>query len=141
MYFHYFIIISPWKRAGPINRTNLNSLHPRMLCAMFGWNWFNHQFWRRRWKCEKFTTTTMGTTTTTTDNRQILIRKAYLSLRLRWANIKTIYSIFLHQFSYSFLFRMLANHYYCSPLNSSPFTSFNMFWKILAIIPQLRLKK
>ena len=35
-----------------------------------------------RWKCEKFTTTT---TTTTTDNGQILIRKANLSLRLRWA--------------------------------------------------------
>ena len=44
-------------------------------------------FWRR-WKCEKFTTTTttMTTTTTTTDNGQILIRKAHLSLLLRWAN-------------------------------------------------------
>ena len=43
-------------------------------------------FWRRRWKCEKFTTTTTTTTTTTsTDNGQILIRKAHLSLRLRWA--------------------------------------------------------
>ena len=38
-------------------------------------------FLRWRWKCEKFTTTS---TTTTTDNGQILIRKAYLSLRLRW---------------------------------------------------------
>ena len=39
MYFHYFVIISPWKRAGPIIWTNLNPLHPRMLCAKFGWNW------------------------------------------------------------------------------------------------------
>ena len=91
MYFHYFVIISPWKRAGPFNLnklespspkdalcqvwlklaqwswrrrffnfvnvfslfrnylplvkggpfiwTNLNPLHPRMLCAKFGWNW------------------------------------------------------------------------------------------------------
>ena len=39
MYFHYFVIISPWKRAGPFIWTNLNSLHPRMLCAKFGWNW------------------------------------------------------------------------------------------------------
>ena len=58
--------------------TNLNPLYLRVLCAKFGW------FWRRRWKCWKFTTTT--TTTTTKDNGQILIRKAHLSLRLWWAN-------------------------------------------------------
>ena len=39
MYFRYFVIISPWKRAGPCIGTNLNPLHPRMLCAKFGWNW------------------------------------------------------------------------------------------------------
>ena len=39
MYFHYFVIISPWKRAGPFIWTNLNPLHPMMLCAKFGWNW------------------------------------------------------------------------------------------------------
>ena len=106
MYFHYFVIISPWKRAGPFIWTNLNPLHPRMLCAKLGRNWpsdsreeefFNfinvfslfrnylplekggalhlnkfespspkdalcqvwlklaQWFWRRRWKCEKFT--------------------------------------------------------------------------------------
>ena len=36
VYFHYFIIISPWKRAGPFIWTNLNPLHLRMLCAKFG---------------------------------------------------------------------------------------------------------
>ena len=39
MYFHYFVIISPWRRARPFIWTNLNPLHPRMLCAKFGWNW------------------------------------------------------------------------------------------------------
>ena len=39
MYFHFFVIISPWKRTGPFIWTNLNPLHPRMLCAKFGWNW------------------------------------------------------------------------------------------------------
>ena len=39
MYFHYFVIISPWKRAGPFIWTNLNPLHPRILWAKFGWNW------------------------------------------------------------------------------------------------------
>ena len=39
MYFHYILIISPWKRAGPFIWTNLNPLHPRMLCVKFGWNW------------------------------------------------------------------------------------------------------
>ena len=39
MYFCYFIIISPWKRAWPFIWTTLNPLHPRMLYAKFGWNW------------------------------------------------------------------------------------------------------
>ena len=39
MYFHYFIIISPWKGAGPFIWTNLNPLHPGILCAKFGWTW------------------------------------------------------------------------------------------------------
>ena len=105
MYFHYFVIISPWKRAGPFIWTNLNPFHPRMLCAKFDLNWpsgsgeedfyklsiylyyfpiisplgrarpfiwtnlnpfhpgilcfqvwlkLAQWFWRRRWKCEKF---------------------------------------------------------------------------------------
>ena len=39
MYFHYFIIISPWKRVWPFIWTNLNSHHLGILCAKFGWNW------------------------------------------------------------------------------------------------------
>ena len=39
MYFHYFVIIYPWKRAGSFIWTNLNPLHPKMLCTKFGWNW------------------------------------------------------------------------------------------------------
>ena len=34
----YFVIF-PWKRNGPFIWNNLNSLHPRMDCAKFGWNW------------------------------------------------------------------------------------------------------
>ena len=46
------------------------------------WLKLAHWFWRRSWNV----TTTMKTTaTTTTDNIQIFIRKAHLSLRLRWA--------------------------------------------------------
>ena len=32
-------IISPWKNEWPLIWTNLNSLYPRILCVMFGWNW------------------------------------------------------------------------------------------------------
>ena len=39
MYFRYFIIISPWRGVGPFIWTNLNSLHPGILCAKFDWNW------------------------------------------------------------------------------------------------------
>ena len=38
-HFRYFVIISPSKRMGPFIWKNLNPLHPRMLCAKFGWNW------------------------------------------------------------------------------------------------------
>ena len=41
MYFRYFVIISPWKRAGSFIWTNLNPIHPRMLCVKFGWNWLS----------------------------------------------------------------------------------------------------
>ena len=165
MYFHYFVIISHWKRAGPFIWTNLSllhtrmhcakfgqnlpsgygeenfsnfvnvfllfcnylpleragpficpnlsPLHPRMLCAKFGWNWSRGSweedffkfvnvfslfrkylplekggtlhmnlgmacdkklvqwFWRRKWKCGKFSTTTTTTTITKTDNGPI----------------------------------------------------------------------
>ena len=39
MYFCYFVIISPWKRAGPFIWTNLIPHHPMIDCNMFGWNW------------------------------------------------------------------------------------------------------
>ena len=38
MFFRYFVIISPWKRAWPFIWTNLNPLHPEIHCAKFGWN-------------------------------------------------------------------------------------------------------
>ena len=41
MYFRYFVIISPLKRAGTFIWTNLNSLHPRMHCAKFGRKWLS----------------------------------------------------------------------------------------------------
>ena len=39
MYFCYFVIISPWKRAQPFIWTNFNPLYQRMICAKFRWNW------------------------------------------------------------------------------------------------------
>ena len=41
MYFHYFVIISPWKRAWNFICSNLNPLPPMMLCVKFGWNWLS----------------------------------------------------------------------------------------------------
>ena len=38
IYFHFFVIISLWKRAGPFIWTNMNPLHPRRFCAKFVWN-------------------------------------------------------------------------------------------------------
>ena len=39
MYFYYFTIISPLRRAQPFIWTNFNLLHLRMFFTMFGWNW------------------------------------------------------------------------------------------------------
>ena len=39
MYFCSFVIISPWKKAGPFIWKNLNPLYPKLLYAKFGWNW------------------------------------------------------------------------------------------------------
>ena len=83
IFFNFLNVFSLFPNYLPLKKGGaLNPLHPRMLLAKFGCfgpRWF----WRRRWKCGKFTTTT--TTTTTRDTGQILIRKAHLSLQLRWA--------------------------------------------------------
>ena len=95
MYFRYFVIISPCKGVRPFYFNKLESpLLKNALCQV--WLKLAQCFWRRRWKSEKFTAMST-TTTTTTDNRQILIRKIHLSLRLRWAKkwecLKTVTSI------------------------------------------------
>ena len=37
--FSLFFITSPWKVTGSFIWTNLNLIHPRMLCTKFSWNW------------------------------------------------------------------------------------------------------
>jgi hypothetical protein len=39
IFFLFFVIISPLKRSWPFIWTNLNPLHPRMICAKFDWFW------------------------------------------------------------------------------------------------------
>ena len=88
MYFSYFIIISPWKRARALHLNKLEFPSPKdTLCQV--WLKLTQWFWRKRWKCEKFTTTSTSTSITT-DNGQILIRKAHLSFWCRW--VKKIWS-------------------------------------------------
>ena len=38
VYFYYFLIISPCKRAWPFIWAKVNSVHQRMHCAKLGWN-------------------------------------------------------------------------------------------------------
>ena len=61
MYFCYFVIISPWKRAGAL----ICSSPKDALCQV--WLKLAQWFWRRRWKCKRFMTTPTTTTTKTTD--------------------------------------------------------------------------
>ena len=86
-FFNFVNVFSLFRNYLPLEKgaaLHLNKLEfpssKDALCQV--WLKLAQWFWRRRWKCEKIKTTT---TTTTTDNEQILIRKAHLSLQLRWA--------------------------------------------------------
>ena len=80
--FSLFRNYLPLEKGGVLHLNKLESPAPKdALCQV--WLKLAQCFWRRRWKCENFTKT--KTTTMTTDNGQILIRKAHLSLQLRWA--------------------------------------------------------
>ena len=72
IHFCYFIIISNWKRMWPFIWTNLNSLHPRMCCAKFGWNWPSGSGEDQNMKSLQ------------TDNSRQAITKAQLSFQIRW---------------------------------------------------------
>ena len=77
MYFPYFIL-SPLEKGGALHLYKLEFPSSKdSLCQV--WLKLTQRFWRRSWKCEKFTTTTTTptTTTTTTDKGQILNRKAH----------------------------------------------------------------
>ena len=84
MYFHNFVIIFPWKRAGPF--IWINPLHPRILCAKFGWNWPSGSGEEdenvKRLQTDRQTD---GRTDEQTDDGRQVIRKAHLSFQLRWA--------------------------------------------------------
>ena len=82
MYFRFFIIISPWKKTGPLIWTNLNPPHPKMLCATFSGNWLSGS--GEEVENVKSLQTDGQTDRLADDGRQ-LIRKAHLSFQLRWA--------------------------------------------------------
>jgi hypothetical protein len=104
--FHSFTIISPWRRAIPFVWTNLNSLHPRMICAKSSQNWpidsgeeiENVKVYRR-----------------TTDNGRP-------DIQLRWAKMWSPRHIFLksNPFIFVFLIQIVSSsnyEYTCTYLN------------------------
>ena len=94
MYFHYFVIISPWKKGRFLHLKKLESPSPKDALWQV-WLKLTQWFMRRRWKCEKFTDRqTDGQTDgrTYNDGRQV-IRKAHLSFQLRWANKRTVQNV------------------------------------------------
>ena len=79
IYFRYFAIISPWKRAGSFFfLTNLNPFHPRVLSVKFEWNWLSG------FGEDENVKFTDGRTDRQTDDGQQVIRKTHLSFQLRW---------------------------------------------------------
>ena len=89
--FSLFRNYLPLEKGGTLHLNKLESPSPKdALCQV--WLKLARWFWRRRWKCEKFTDRRMDGRTyrqtdgrrTTDDGRQV-IRKAHLSFQLRWA--------------------------------------------------------
>ena len=75
--FTILLISPPGRKALLFIWTNFNPLHPRMLCAKFGWNWPSGSGEDvENEECLEWTTT---------DNKQTLLTKAHKSLWLRWA--------------------------------------------------------
>ena len=64
----YFTTISSGKGKWHSTWVNLKSLSKNVLCQV--WLKLATWFWRRRWKCEKLSTTTLPTTTTTKHSKQ-----------------------------------------------------------------------
>ena len=73
--FVSFCYYLPLEKGVVLHLNNLNPLHPRMLCAKFGWNWLSGSSEEENRK------------TTTTDNGQIVFKKLWL----RWQKIYTIH--------------------------------------------------
>ena len=72
--FPYYMYL-PLENSMALHLNKLESTLPKdALCQL--WLKLAEWFWRGGWKCEKFKMTT--------DNGQISIRKAHLSLQLRW---------------------------------------------------------
>ena len=123
MYFRYFVIISPWKRAGPLIWKNLNPLHLRMLCAKFGWNWPSSSGEEDE-NVKKFTDGQTGRQTDrqTDDGRQ----KAHLSFQLRWAKnyFKNFVSCILFDdfiLHYKYVLIIILHIYFFNQLNKNEF--------------------
>ena len=106
MYFHHFVIIS--HLALLLNK--LESPSPKdALCQV--WLKLAQWFWRRRWKCEKFTDRRMDGQTT--DDR-------WPSFQLRWAKNLDVHLISKHMFNCS-----KRNDYNC--LGNLTFLDFRYF--------------
>ena len=79
--FSLFCYFLPFEKGGTLHLNKLESPSPKdALCQV--WLKLSQWFLRRKCKCEKFMT---RTPMKKTDKGQILIRKAHLSLQLRWA--------------------------------------------------------
>ena len=83
--FSLFRNYLPLENGGALHLNKLEFPSPKdVLCQV--WLKLAQWFWRRRWKCEKFTDRrTDGRTDRQTDDGRQVIRKAHLSFQLRWA--------------------------------------------------------
>ena len=124
MYFHYFLIISPWKRAWPFIWTNLNPHHPRILCAKFGWNWPCCSWEEvQNVKCLQTDGQTDGRTDRRTNDGQQEIRKAHLTFQLRCAKNCMLFKHCNYNVSKRLLFHNFSRSNCKSYINTTSQTS------------------
>ena len=77
--FSLFVNYFPLEKGGALHLNKFDSPSPKDTLFQVRLE-LGQRFWRRRWKCKKFTTTPTKTKTTTTNNGQTLIRKPCLRL-------------------------------------------------------------
>ena len=138
--FYILAIISPWKQTIIMIWINLNSFHPRILLAKFGWNWPNSWFLKDHTlflhfcdylpfeEGQALSLNQLDTPSPKDDKYQVWMKLDQWFWRRRFLNI---FSVFLH-FRYYLPLEMTDGHHLNKSESPSPKDDLCQVWLKLA---------